>query len=261
MGIFKNKQKKETKRNEMTPRTKTLLERKRDITESRIKKELERMALEGKTPLEMARTASKMRSEQPDELELTVGELNTSRSRVALDKLSTLKEEELQELFTEFFVNRRLSSAEASGFTELDLEDLRLSSETYVAKLMAMTPQERLIEFKRIDEEKIRDAKNSNDENIFKYILNKEVESLRASGLPEEQIEEIKKTRLIEFVIGIVYSEEMFAEAKTELEYKDLTEGTNYIIDTSHLETVEQALYLTKTEMDLQRIVSTKRSK
>ena len=37
MGIFKNKQKKETKRNEMTPRTKTLLERKRFTHENYLK--------------------------------------------------------------------------------------------------------------------------------------------------------------------------------------------------------------------------------
>ena len=125
-----------------------------------------------------------------------------------------------------------------------------------------MTKEERLLEFKRIDKEQLHAAKNANDENIFKYCLSKELESLKLQGKTAEEIEEIKRTRLIEFVVGeLHYSKEELDSASLELEYKDLTEGTSYIIDTKHMPSIEQSLCLTKTEMDLRKLVSSKMKK
>ena len=254
MSLFRNK-KQETK--EQVVKSIKPVGSREQIQEAKIRRELEQLSRKGASPLEMARTAAQMRSDFEDDLILTVDELTTKRSKKYCEQLSRMNDEDLLELFTEFFVTRRVNAAKDT-MSDLELEDLRTTNETYVTKLMAMSKEERLIEFKRIDDEKLHAAQNSNDENIFKYLLAKEVEALPA-GTPAKEIESLKNSRLIEFVIGQThYTEEEQERASVELEYKDLTEGTSYIIDTKHIPSLAQQLCLTKTEMDLQKLVSSK---
>ena len=239
----------------------TPLEKKREMIEIRLRKEFEKLSkTEGITPIEIARKMSQLRSEYEDELFLTIDELRSKRSKRASEMLARMNAAELYELFTEFFVTGRLEDAKNSGMNDLELEELRLNSEAYVIKLMAMSNEERMQEFSRLDAEKMEAARKQNDENVFRYCLNKEVEQLRAKGVSEEDIKALTSKRTVEFITGVAYTQEQLDTARLELEYRDLTTGSSYIIDYDNMTSVVQSLYMVKSEIELRKLVA-KRTK
>ena len=256
----KDKQKVNKEKNVVVSRPKTDLERKREIIDIRLRKEFERLSKSGISPIEIARKMSQLRCEYEDELFLTIEELKDKRSKRAKEMLDAMSEYELYELFTEYFVNSRLVAAKEAGKNDLEIEDMRLSSEAYVAKLLSMSNEERIAEFSRLDEEKMQAAKKSNDENIFKYCLNKELEALRKKGYSEDALKAVTSKRTVEFITGASYSKKELDTARLELEYRDLTTGTSYIVDSTNMSSVLQSLYMVKSELELRKLVA-KRTK
>ena len=240
-------------------RVKTTSDKKREMIEIKLKQEFNKLSKSDLTPREIALRMSQLRSELEDELLLTVEELKIKRSKRANEMLSKMNAAELYELFTEYFVNSRLEAAKEAGTPDLELEELRLSSEAYVIKLMSMSMEERLQEFDRLDKEKMAEAKKANDENLFKFCLAREIDGLRKKGVSEEDIKTVTNRRTVDFVTGSTYPEEELETARLELEYKDLTTGTSYIIDHSNMSTVLQSLYLVKSDIELRKLVASRK--